>query len=101
MIRTRVGGIRTKDDDFVEKTIAKTINKFMADAFVIVKGETPIDTGNARRNWRKKDKGRKLENRVPYIVRLNEGYSDQAVDGIAEPAIEKLNTNFKKGKYTK
>tara|TARA_B100001057_G_C22854223_1_gene952129 strand:+ start:2846 stop:3151 length:306 start_codon:yes stop_codon:yes gene_type:complete len=101
MINTRVGGIRTKDDNFVEKTIAKTINRFMADAFDIVKSETPIDTGNARRNWRKKNKGRKVENRVPYIARLNEGHSKQARDGIAEPAIEKLNNNFKKGKYTK
>jgi hypothetical protein len=36
-----------------------------------------------------------------YIVRLNEGWSKDSPDGIAEPAIEKLNTNFKKGEYTK
>lgn len=101
MIRTRVGGIRTGDSDFIEKKCKQAIDNFMADAFEIVKAKTPFDTGRARRGWRKKNKGRKLENRVPYIVRLNEGWSKDSPDGIAEPAIEKLNTNFKKGEYTK
>lgn len=99
MIKTGVGGIKTKNPNFVKEVVQKTIKHFMADGLKIVKSETPIDTGNARRNWRLKNKGQKLENRVRYITRLNEGHSEQAPDGIAEPAIEKLNTNFKKGKY--
>ena len=80
MIRTRVGGIRTGDSDFIEKKCKQAIDNFMADAFDIVKEKTPFDTGRARRGWRKKNKGRKLENRVPYIVRLNEGLVNRLMD---------------------
>ncbi len=33
MIRTRVGGIRTGDSDFIEKKCKQAIDNFMADAF--------------------------------------------------------------------
>jgi hypothetical protein len=58
---------------------------------------TPIDTGHAQRRWRKTATG--SENRVEYIVPLEEGHSKQAPDGITVPAINKLIRRSKSKKY--
>ena len=45
--------------------------------------ETPIRSGNARRNT--KLEGTKIKARYPYAKKLDEGYSKQAPDGMTKP----------------
>lgn len=51
---------------------------------------TPVDTGEARNGWHSDTQGRQtvVENRVPYINRLNEGWSKQAPAGFVENVID-------------
>lgn len=58
---------------------------------------TPVDTGHAQRRWRKTATG--SENRVEYIVPLEDGHSRQAPDGITTPAINKLIRRSRSKKY--
>ena len=52
-------------------------------------GRTPWKTGRASRGWNKKGKDT-LRNRVPYIERLQHGYSkEQAPTGFVNQAIKK------------
>ncbi len=50
---------------------------------------TPIDTGRARRGWQQRQMGRQqiIENQVPYIERLERGYSRQAPRGFVKQAM--------------
>ena len=70
-------------------------NAAMADS--VVKKNTPIRSGNARRNWNKKvDKqGWELSNQVPYIDRLDKGWSKQAPQGITRPSIKEIKRKMK------
>ena len=63
--------------------------------------ETPYKTGNASRGWRlKKTKnGAKINNRVPYISRLEDGYSSLAKEGMTTPAKKTIEALKKSGKY--
>ena len=45
--------------------------------------ETPIKSGNARRNT--KLKGDEIQANYPYAKRLDEGYSKQSPDGMVKP----------------
>lgn len=51
---------------------------------------TPIDTGQARRGWQQRNYGNQqiVENQVPYIERLERGWSKQAPRGFVEQAIQ-------------
>jgi hypothetical protein len=74
----------------------ETIVKNTADDFErTVRAETPIRTGNARRNWqqskRANKRGFEVENRVPYIERLEQGHSKQAPRGMIGPTLTKIN----------
>lgn len=50
-----------------------------------VRRRTPIDTGRARRGWQKRTK--EIRNEVPYIRRLENGYSSQARNGFVNQAV--------------
>lgn len=54
-----------------------------------VKKRTPIDTGRARRGWSNRQTGKNavIENKVPYIERLEKGWSKQAPRGFVKQAI--------------
>ena len=58
---------------------------------------TPIRSGRARRSWTKdvNRQGFKVENNVPYIGRLEEGYSKQAPKGISRPTVRRANRRVK------
>ena len=64
----------------------------------VVKDNTPIRSGNARRNWKKSvsDKDFTLNNTVPYIEKLDKGSSKQAPNGIKQPSINQIKRNLKK-----
>lgn len=63
--------------------------------------ETPYKTGNARSGWRlnQTTKGSKIKNKVPYIQRLEDGYSSQARSGMTTPAKKTIQKNIAAGKY--
>ena len=75
--------------DSIRSELSKEIDDlkaFVASTFTSeVKSRTPIDTGNARRGWQQRTS--QIENRVPYIERLEGGYSKQAPNGFVNQAI--------------
>jgi HK97 gp10 family phage protein len=56
------------------------------------RANTPIRSGNARKNWQKsvKDDNFTVSNRVPYIQRLEAGASKQAPRGIIGPTLSQI-----------
>ena len=61
------------------------------------KKATPIKSGRARRNWTKQVDRQdfSVSNNVPYIGRLEEGYSKQAPKGITRAATRRANSRIK------
>lgn len=98
MIRTRVSkqGFTSLFDE-----ISRMVSEMGDDFYDEVKNNTPVDTGLAKRSW-KKSKSRDattINNTAPYIGELDEGRSKQAPKGMTKPAIDKITSNFNKGKY--
>ena len=63
---------------------------YVADTFRSeVVPRTPIDQGRARRGWKQRQLGSQqiIENQVPYIERLERGYSKQAPRGFVKQAM--------------
>lgn len=60
-----------------------------------IRKRTPIDTGQARRGWQKRSG--QVVNRVPYIERLEKGYSKQAPQGFVKQSI-RATVNKRKSK---
>ena len=77
----------------VEATVESTAEVFQQSA----KKNTPIRSGNARRNWNKstRSEGFSVENRVPYIERLEQGSSKQAPRGIVRPTLRETRRKLK------
>lgn len=75
----------------------RIVQNVQADVETTARAKTPIKTGNARKNWAsKKDKtGFDVENRVPYIERLEGGSSKQAPRGIIGPTLKDINRRNK------
>jgi len=63
----------------------KNITEVAYKAFV---KNTPVRSGNARRNTRKS--GNAIDANYAYAQRLEEGYSRQAPKGMTEPTIEEV-----------
>ena len=80
-----------RDRDSLLGTFADSILK-------IVKRNTPIDKGRARRGWRrtKSKAGFSIINRVPYIGALEKGRSKQAPKGIVRPTVEQVKLRRRK-----
>jgi HK97 gp10 family phage protein len=86
----------TFDSNALKKDLATFVAELAADVYKNAKANTPIKTGNARRNWTKtvtKDSA-VIQNKVPYIERLEAGASRQAPKGIIRPTLTQI-----KGKY--
>jgi hypothetical protein len=76
----------------LEKTLSETVEQLSQRVFETAKANTPIRSGNARRNWTKlatKDNF-EVANRVPYIERLEAGASRQAPRGIIGPTLTQV-----------
>jgi hypothetical protein len=75
-------------DRSLKQTLAEVADEVLVDA----RANTPIKSGNARRNWTKKvtDNNFEVENRVPYIERLEAGASRQAPKGIIGPTLAQI-----------
>ena len=79
-------GSITKD---LDRSLSDAVKKLSELTLQEAKSHTPIRSGNARRNWAKtstKDSF-KVENKVPYIERLEAGASRQAPKGIIGPTL--------------
>lgn len=98
MIKSRV----TKQGfNSLHEEITRMISEMADDLYDEVRSNTPVDTGLAKKSW-SKSKGPKkttINNRQPYISELDGGSSRQAPKGMTGPAIDKITSNFNKGKY--
>lgn len=73
----------------LNKEIDQTVRLISQDYFGLVKDKTPVKSGRAKRGWKMKKQKKfsyRVSNRVPYIGRLDEGYSKQAPRGMTRPA---------------
>jgi hypothetical protein len=75
-------------DRSLKKTLAEVADEVLVDA----RANTPIRSGNARRNWTKKvtENNFEVQNKVPYIERLEAGASRQAPKGIIGPTLAQI-----------
>jgi HK97 gp10 family phage protein len=75
-------------DRSLKQTLAEVADEVIVDA----RANTPIKSGNARRNWTKKvtNDNFEVQNRVPYIERLEAGASRQAPKGIIGPTLAQI-----------
>lgn len=82
--------------------IDSDLASFSRELHHMLRTTTPIATGRARDGWRndfktgKVGKGGNLQiasNRVPYIDRLDKGWSRQAPKGIVDEAVKKTRNN--------
>ena len=65
------------------KKIQKKLDNLPKEAFTEFVKETPIRSGNARRNT--KLQGKTINANYAYAKRLNEGYSKQSPEGMSKP----------------
>lgn len=87
--------IAYRSDD-LKQDLQKFVSQVAQDVYSTIKDKTPVKTGNARRNWTKsagKDNFL-VQNKVPYIERLEAGASRQAPKGMIGPTLTTI-----KGKY--
>jgi HK97 gp10 family phage protein len=91
MAEIRITGLDTIRRE-LSKTLEETIKKIADEVLVDARSNTPIKSGNARRNWNKKVTKENFEvsNKVPYIERLEAGASKQAPRGIIGPTLEQI-----------
>ena len=87
-MRVRVLGVKEAMDQ-LRFAVDTKVSNVAEQVETIARSKTPIKSGNARRNWntRKGRQGFTVDNRVPYIGRLEEGYSKQAPQGIIQPTL--------------
>lgn len=93
-IGIRVVGTFSLEAD--QTRLKNLVNDLMTEVRSQVSVRTPIDTGRARRGWQKRNNV--VENQVPYIVRLENGYSRQAPNGFVTQGITAAIRNVAKGK---
>jgi len=76
----------------LKREVTQVIQTVANEVQSTAKSNTPIRSGNARRNWTKtvSDTAFNVENRVPYIERLEAGASKQAPRGIVSPTLTQL-----------
>lgn len=74
-----------------------TLEQLPKDAAEVFVEETPIRTGNARKNTKLR-RDSEIEADYPYANRLNEGYSRQARNGMTEPTVKFIRDTIRKVK---
>ena len=76
------------------KKLSELPNHLLDEALDLVKENTPVQSGYARRNTKKK--GNSIVADYPYADRLDQGYSRQAPDGFTQPTIQQLQNEASK-----
>lgn len=76
----------------LDRSLKQTLEEVADEVLVDARANTPIKTGNARRNWTKKvtENNFEVQNKVPYIERLEAGASRQAPKGIIGPTLAQI-----------
>ena len=94
MLKARLAG--KLDFKKIEDGINRLVEDIGKDTLRTAKANTPIRSGNARRNWKKSDSPGLFEvsNSVPYIEQLERGRSRQAPRGIIKPTVKKTFAGF-------
>jgi hypothetical protein len=83
--------------DLITKDLEKykqQVKKLAKDSLIEFKSLTPIRSGNARRNTTLQ--GDTIVADYPYAERLDEGYSNQAPDGMIKPFEKWISTEVNK-----
>jgi hypothetical protein len=75
------------------KRIQKELDNLPQEVYQEFKKNTPIRSGNARRNT--KLKGNEIEAKYPYAKKLDEGYSKQSPDGMTKPTEQFMKKRLK------
>lgn len=76
------------------KKVQKKLNNVPDEAFDFFVKQTPIRSGNARRNTRLQNK-ETIQADYPYAKRLDEGYSKQSPKGMIKPTINFIRKRVK------
>ena len=63
----------------------KELDKLPEEAYKFFKAQTPIRTGNARRNTKLDKVNDEIVADYPYATKLDEGYSKQSPQGMTKP----------------
>ena len=82
---------------WLEDVVSKEKDALQTDYKSAVVPRTPIDTGRARRGWQAR--GNQIRNDVPYIGKLETGYSRQAPKGFVNQAVKTTIDKSKLRKY--
>lgn len=79
------------------------LNAFSRDLYLEIIKTTPKRTGAASRAWTHPEKVSEVDfekvittNSLPYVPRLEDGYSKQAPDGFIQPSIDKITRRYKR-----
>lgn len=98
MFKIEVKGIQAAQAS-LDAELRSEISRLAGDVFKEVQARTPVDTGRARRGWKKSvdDQGFAITNAVPYVPVLDRGRhmtnrgirgSRQAPKGIVGPSLD-------------
>lgn len=96
-ISIRIQGLDATRRD-LERGLDRAVTELRQDLTRALARNTPIRSGQARRSWtsRPTRTGATIENRQPYIGRLENNYSPQTRGrGIIRPALEEVDIKYK------
>lgn len=81
----------------ISQALVKAVQEVATQTKNAAVSSTPIKSGNARRNWTKDTTAKNfvVENKVPYIERLERGSSKQAPRGIIGPTLDKVGKKYR------
>mgnify|MGYP003641721018 FL=1 len=82
---------------FLGKSVTENVTQIASIYEEEARRATPVRSGRAQRNWKKDVSagGFDVSNTLPYIRRLEEGYSKQAPKGITRAATRRANSRIK------
>jgi hypothetical protein len=93
----RISVTGTNIRSWLKNVVDKEMAALTTDYKSAVVPKTPIDTGRARRGWQTRNNS--IKNSVPYIARLEGGYSRQAPSGFVNQAVKDTVNKSKQRKY--
>ena len=83
MIKLQITGVDNLTSNL--KKIQRKLDKIPDEAYKVFVTNTPVRSGNARRNTKLKKET--IEANYPYAQRLDDGYSKQSPKGMINPTI--------------
>ena len=94
MIDIKVTNTKKATTD-LSKELDQIVRSVSLQIFKTIKDLTPmakVNGGRAKRGWKVSgsSKSYNISNKVPYIGRLDEGYSKQAPEGMTRPALREV-----------